>query len=263
MSVDPIRHLKSLGRDLTGVDSFTIEKSRVPERVCLAICSPKNLLDTSAYNDAYKAGKMYSRADFSFFFLASPSYPNFNDWMVFFLTNVKDHFALVLSGFPVKPVDGIKTESEPFKVKGREILPKRIFSLINKNKNPASRVTILVNGCPSVETWSNDDIKTQTMSFTLTSAQKDFLDVLPFKGAVPERVLLMTICPRLDCEDVSDRGKGNTSTYIKEVSKMTKNDPVLSAEDIFNVLQKQLRKEGQQLVLYSSSTDVTTMPFLL
>ena len=262
--MDPLRSLKSIGRDLTGANSFEFPLKDLPERVCLAIASPQSKLDNSAYSDAFKAAKMYIRADFAFYFLPSPDYPKFCDWLEFLLTNVKDHLSLIFTGYTMKPIDGIQTETQPCLINGREILPKRIFSLIRKHKNPNSRLTIIVNGCPAVETWSNiDDIKTQTISFSLTSATPDMLQVLPFKGTLPEKVLLMTVCPRLDTDKVQDRGPGNYSNFIRDVSKMTKKDPILSAQDLLARLQPQIRKDGQQLIVYSSSPDVNDVPFLL
>ena len=262
--MDPLRSLKSVGRDLTGTNSFDMPLKDLPDRVCLAIASPKSKLDNSAYSDAFKAAKMYIRADFAFYFLPQPDYPTFCDWMVYFLTNVKDHLSLVFTGYQMEATDGIKMDTHPCTIKGREILPKRIFSLIRKHKNPLSRITIIVNGCPAVETWSNvDDIKTQTISFTTTAATPSMLDVLSFKGNLPEKVLLMTVCPRLDTETVYDRGPGNYSNFIREVSKLTKKDPILSAQDLLSKLQPVMKKDGQQLIVYSSSLDVNDVPFLL
>lgn len=263
MSVDNLRAMKSIGRDLTGESPFSYKASNIPERVCLAIPTPKNLLDTSAYADAFKAGKQFKRADFSFYFLPSPAYPDFCQWMELFLENVKDHLAIVLSGYSMEPIDGLETEAHPFMIKGREVLPSRFFSLIKKHKNPASRLTILINGCPSYETWSNGDKKDQTKTFSIQSVSNTMRGVLNFSGETPERVLLMTTCPRLDATKINDKGKLNISTFIRNLSKMLKKDPVLSAEDIYKPLQKECRDNGAELIIYSSSVDVSSAPVLL
>lgn len=263
MSVDNLRAMKSIGRDLTGESALSFKTENLPERVCFAIPTPRSLLDTSAYADAFKAGKQFKRADFTFYFLPNPAYPDFCQWIEFFLEHTKDHLAIVLSGYSMQLPDGIQTEAHPFTIKGREVLPSRFFSLIKKHKNEAARLTIVINGCPSIETWSNAGEGIQSKSFTLSSVSNKNWGVMEFQGEVPARVLLLTACPKLDAQRLNTNGKLNISTFIHDLMKLLKKDPVLSAETIYPTLQKSCRANGQELIVYSSSYDATSSPVLL
>lgn len=262
MSLDSLRYLKSIGRDLSQHNSFELDQKKLSDRVCLAIATPRKLADNSAYLDAYKAAKMFIRADFTFYYLPAPTYPVFCEWVTYFLENVTDYLSIVITGFPLVPCDGSAEEGHPFMIKDREILPKRLFSLISKHKNEKSRLTVLINGSPAVESWSNSDA-TQTLNFSTTciTATQEF--VRPFNKEVAPATVLVTSCIRPDYKGESLRTKANYSPLIAEVSKEAKADPVASIEELLERLYKKLRGYGEEMIVYASNDGIASRTFLL
>lgn len=262
MSTDVMRDLQKIGRNLNNIDPEDIGDSHVPERSCFIVACPRNLLDQSAGYDAMKAAKMFIRADFKLFFLFNPEYPQFWKWTNFFLKNTTDYLAIVLTGFPMIAPDGGPSIGLPFKIKDREVLPSKIFKFVKENKHPANRLTLLINGCGAAETWSNGGDEVQKLSFTTTSTTYRPPMVKQFSGDVPERVLLMTSCPRLDT-NMQDRNPNGSSEFLTRLSHIAKADPVLNASEILDKIGPELRKCGEEVVAFASSLDIDTgAPFL-
>jgi hypothetical protein len=63
---------------------------------------------------------------------------------------------------------------------------------------------------------------------------------------------------------VQDRAKNGTSNFLCELSKTVKSDPVLSLAEVVEVISPKVRRCGEEVVAYVSSSDVETgTPFLL
>jgi len=264
MSTDYIRELRKIGHDLSNLEVHKMDKTKLTQRICFISATPRRLLDSSAYADALKAAKMFSRADFSVYFLACPEYPKFYEWFIFFLANVSEHFGFVITGFPVVPPDGLPKEAVAFMMKNREIKPKRVFKLINSFKNPLSRITILINGCPSVETWSYGDPLQQSAPFSLTGTTTTRPSMRTFNKSLPDNLVLMSICARLDVKDIKDRVQGNVSRFFWLLNKKYKGNPLLSADELFKELAEELRPFGEEAVIYSTTEQTASeKPFLL
>jgi hypothetical protein len=263
MARDFIRDLQKIGRNLTNIEPGDVPTRTVSPRVSFLVISQRSLLDPSAFYDGFKAAKMFRRADFQLYFLVNPDYAEFYAWITFFLELVPEYLAVVLTGFPVTAPDGGPGEGHPFVIKNREIPPSRLFKLVNEFKNAKSRLTLILNGCPAVESWSNAGTEAQKMLFSTSSSIQAPVLVKSFEGSVPDRVVLLSAAPRLDVP-LKDRSRSGVSHFIRELSIATKADPILSAAELVDLLAPKLRKIGEEIVGYSSAGGVDTgTPFLL
>ena len=267
MSTDYLIDLKEIGRDLSKVDgSYNLSVNKLPQRLVLVLPCQRRLMDQEALADGYHAAQLFTQADFSLYFYVNPEYAEFCEWISFFLENVHEYLAIVITGFPIITPDGAPAIGIPFTIKDREILPSRLLSIIRKHKAPDSRLTLLINGCPAVETWSNEGEKSQKLSFSVTSSSFQKPIVRSFKGEkeIPEHVLLVTSCPRLDAQSIKPRTKTNIGLLISELINETQKDPVKSAADLIEVISPHMRTNGMEAVFYGSSSDVVSeTPFLL
>ncbi|OHT02522.1 hypothetical protein TRFO_30307 [Tritrichomonas foetus] len=263
MSADAIRDLQKIGRQLNGVDPNEIGVRNLSPRTCFIVACPRDKLDTSAYLDALKAARMFIRADFKMYFLSMPEYSDFYRWFSFLLTNTYEYLSVVFTGFPMVTPSGETNIASPLLIEGRELTPTKIFKQIKKYKHPASRLTVVINGCPAVETWSNAGPQTEKLAFSKTSISFNKPVVKPFANEVPEQVLLVTAALRLDIH-VDDRARNGSGYFINELSQIVKDDPVLNATEVLNQLTPRLRTHGEEAVVFASSYDVEAeKPFLL
>lgn len=263
MALNGLRDLQQLGRRINGVDPGDFNLKDTPPRVCFVVVSERKNFGQDAFTDAVKAARMFIRADFRVYFLENPEYPDFYAWMTFFLDAVSEYLSIVITGFPMSSPDGGPGEGHPFVIKKKEICPTRVFKIVKEFKREGSRVTFVINGCPAVESWSNEGMASQKLSFSVSSSTKLKAGVRQLNGNVGDRVLVLTTAPRLD-DDVDDRMKSGASCFITELSKATKADPVKTAAEIVAVLGPKLRTHGEEIVAYASSEDVDTeTPLLL
>ena len=267
MSSDYLIDLKEIGRDLSNVkDSSDLDISKLPQRLVLVLPCQRRLIDQDALADGFYGAQLFTQADFSLYFYVNPEYVEFCEWISFFLENIHEYLAIVITGFPVITPDGAPAIGLPFMIKDREILPSRLFNIIRKHKAPDSRLTVLINGCPAVETWSNEGEKSQKLSFSVTSSSFQKPIVRSFKSdkEIPEHVLLVTSCPRLESQSIRPRTKGNVGLLISELLNETQKDPVKSAAELIETISPKMRTNGMEAVFYASSSDVVSeTPFLL
>ena len=263
MSIDALRDLQKIGKHVNGVDPNELGVKNAPNRSCLIVSTPRDKLDSSAYFDGLKAARMFQRADFKVFFLSSPEYCDYYQWLRYFLTNSNEYFALVITGFPMATPTGETNTAVPFTIADREIPPTKLFKHIKKFKNQASRVTVLISGCPAIETWSNGDPNNENIAFSKTSINFQRPNIRQFQHDLPERVLLASAAIRLDVH-VDDRAKGGEAHFFDELSQIVKDDPVLSAAEVLMKLAPKIRKYGEEPFMFSSSYDIENdRPFLL
>jgi hypothetical protein len=263
MSRDFVRDLQKIGRNLSGLDPGDVGLRNLTPRTCFVVVSQRRLADVSGFYDGLKAARVFLRADFRLFFIVNPEYADLYAWLTFFLESVKEYLALVLTGFPVTNPDGSAGDGHPFVIKSREVPPSRLYKLITEFKNSDSRLTIIVNGCPAVESWSNAGMESQKLLFSTTSVTYVPTQIRAFQGQLPERMLLVTVAPRLDIA-VRDRAKNGAANFLCEISKALKADPVLDLEGLVAVVSPNMRLYGEEIVAYASSVDVQTgTPFLL
>jgi hypothetical protein len=174
-----------------------------------------------------------------------------------------EHLAVVLTGFPVVAPDGGSGIGHPFVIKNREVPPSRLFKIVTEFKNANSRLTILLNGCPAVESWANAGPQSQKLSFSTTALSHLPPAVRKFDGTMPQRVLLLTAAPRLDVP-VVDRAKNGAANFFVLLSKVLKADPVLNTTELLDAVAPKLRMLGEEVVVFASSQDVAAGgPFLL
>ena len=259
LMTNELRELQKLGRNLKNMEIYEVPKGT--ERVCFVIISPQSKLDQSAYFDAVKAAKIFFRADFKIYFLDTPEYSDYYLWMTYFLKTVDEYLSIVITGFTMNHPDGYAEDEIPLKIRDREIAPLAMYKMISKYKNPSSRLTILINGCPATESWSGDSTG-QSLSFSMTASTFQKPKILHFSMKMPEKILLITSTPRIDVP-INDRSKGNYSIFITELSHAVKADPSLNVSEILDIIGTATRKYGEEIVVYASSFDVESeIPFL-
>lgn len=263
MSSDIRRKLKSIARDCSAMDSYDMKGATLPSKICFVVSTPTSKFNDGPLDDAYKASEMFIKADFQVFFMIQPDYPKFCEWFKFFLENTVDHLAFVLTGFDMVPCDGLTDDAHPFMVQGRDVFPKRVFSMIRKHKNSGSRVTILINGCPAMETWSGVYDKTQLLSFSTTSICSSAQTVHSFKEHISDNLVLLTACSRPDFSTVKDRTRNNTSFLFDILSKVLDADPASTLHDIVERIYSSVRSIGEEVVAYTSEDGVAKRVFLL
>lgn len=261
MTNDCLRELQKIGRYLNNIEPGDIKQKDVSARTCFVVINQRRLLDQTGLFDALECARLFIWADFRLFFLVNPEYPDFYAWLTFFLESVPEYLSLVFTGYPmVLPQEG-ETEGHPFKIKGREVSPSRIFKLVKEHKNPSSRLTFILNGCPAAESWSNGGAECDKLA--VSSTLSDTAEAKSFREELPEKVLLITATPR-NGANIQDRAKSGTSNFISELVKAARADPVKPASELVAEISQKLKKFGEEIVEYVSSADVgTELPFLV
>lgn len=261
MTNDCLRELQKIGRYLNNIEPGDIAQKDVPMRTCFVVVNQRRLLDQTGLYDALECARLFIWADFRVFFLVNPEYPEFYSWLTFFLETVPEYLSLVFTGYPmVLPKEG-ETEGHPFKIKDREVSPSKIFKLVKEYKNPLSRLTFILNGCPAAESWSNGGSECDKMAVSADLSGK--LEAKSFREELPEKVLLITATPK-NGANIQDRAKNGTSNFITELVKAARADPVKPASELLEAIGEKLQKFGEEVVEYVSSADVgTSVPFLV
>lgn len=244
---DPVRRLKTLGRDLG-----TIPLSRIPasfEKVCF-ICvntytSYRLNLGTGPINDAVSFAKCVKNYGFEVFFLHNPHSRNFLKYLDKFFSNAVGQLIVYYVGHGTSSSDLDKDEAdgndEAFVFDDGIIIDDDLITHLIDNKNPDNEVILVTDACHSGSIW---DIQAGNV-----------------KGReLPARIMSVSAASDKQTAKQTMINRQEQGIFTHNLTKILKKNPGMTPNQLKDMMRKELRKYGQTFTVGTTSPDLLDQP---
>jgi hypothetical protein len=162
---DPLRELKTLGRDMAQIPLARLPTSykKVAFLCVNSYTSYRLNLGTGPINDAISFAKCVKRYDFEIYFLHNPHAQTFLRYLDSFFKAASSQLIIYYVGHGTGVIDTTGDESdhqdEAFVFDDGVIIDDELISHLAENKHPASKVILVTDACHSGTIW---DIQSKT-----------------------------------------------------------------------------------------------------
>jgi hypothetical protein len=247
MTIDPLRTLKSLGRDVT-----VITVGRLPASfekaafICVNTYTSYQLnLGKGPLNDAVSFAKCAKKAGFEIFFLHNPRCKTFLSYLDAFFarTTTKLVFYYVGHGTNVRDMDGDESDKqdEAFVFDDGTITDDVLLTHLCDNKNPSCELVLITDACHSGSIW---DIPTITI-----------------RGRnLPPNVLSLAAANDAQTAKQTVIEKKDQGVFTYNLTKILTAEPSASPRDIAAKMKTALKPYAQSFTVGATTTSLVDAP---
>lgn len=248
MTSDPIRRLKTYGRDLS-----TLPLSRLPEtfdKVCFlcvnSYTSYRLSLGTGPINDGVNfAKRMKTTFGFEVYFYHNPHCKAFLNYLDAFFSKTTGHlvFFYVGHGTNVTDTDGDEADKkdEALVFEDGNIPDDVLIDHLISQKNPANKLTLVTDACHSGSIW---DIQSGN-----ANGRK-----------LPERIISVSAATDAQTAKQTTINRQDQGVFTYNLAKKLKTNPESTPNQLKTALKKELRKYGQTFSVASTTKEFLTQP---
>lgn len=244
---DPVRRLKTLGRDVASVPI-----SRIPtdmEKVCF-ICvntytSYRLNLGTGPMNDAVSFAKCVKNFDFEVYFMHNPHSRNFLKYLDAFFANTKTELVVyyVGHGTSVSDTDGDEGDKkdEAFVFDDGVIVDDVLIDHLIEHKNPSSKLILVTDACHSGTIW---DIQAGSVH----------------GRQLPENIMSLSAANDAQTAKQTMINRQEQGIFTHNLTKILKESPELSPNELASKMRSALRKYGQTFTVGTTTESLLDEP---
>jgi hypothetical protein len=235
---DPVRDLKEVGRDLSGIP-IALLPPRIEKAAFLTIntyTSYRLNLGTCPLNDALLFAKRLKKFGFAVYFLHNPHARNFLRYLDVFFRNVTGQLVLYYVGSGNGALTDEEGTDEAFVFDDGPVYEDDLVTHLIENKNATSEVILVTDACHSGTIW---DIQDGTV-----------------KGReLPAGVLSISASSAGPNARQITNGRTEYGAFTSALVRALKEDPAISPTDLADRMRGVVRERGQNF-----STGATVRP---
>lgn len=250
MSADPIRRLKTYGRDLS-----SIPVSRLPQTcdkacfICVNTYTSYRLnLGTGPINDAVNIAKCVKPFGYEVYFVHNPHRRTFLQYLDKFFSATQKNLVFFYVGHGTyqtdKNGDEADGQDEAFVFDDGNITDDELVTHLIDNKNPNNVVTLITDACHSGTIWDlqGGDVKGRRL---------------------PDKVISISAASDSQTAKQTSINRAEQGIFTYNLTKTVKKNPCITPNELKTTLRKALRTYGQTFTVGTTSQELLTQPLFV
>jgi hypothetical protein len=241
---DPVRDLKQLGRDLSGVPLARLPGSfKKVAFLCVNTYSSYRLnLGVVPLNDAFLFGQLAKSFEFEIYFFHNPHSENFLRFLDVFFARTSQQLILYYVGYGAG-ITEIDEGGEAFVFDDGSIVEDELITHLKENKQPQSEVILITDACHSGTIW-------------------DIQGGAVHGQALPTGVVSISATTNARAPEESRKAGLNQGVFTANLVKTLRSEPLITPSELHGKLRAVLRKYGQVFAVGATTQARMNKPLL-